>query len=100
MRKRTVAGIAFLISWLMVYGLVTLARANGIRLPYLGLMAHVVVALLITPILMVLVARFNRPLLEWRKRRGRDIEAEESHEMEESDMITLIPKESNRKGSR
>jgi hypothetical protein len=37
----------------------------------------------------------NRPLLAWRKERGRDIEEEEKHEIVESDIISLRPRRSD-----
>lgn len=87
MRKRTLAVISFLVSVAIVYGLTFFARSLGIRVPLPGLISYLVAALILSPLLLALFTRLNRPILDWRKGRGRDIEAEEEHE--EADIISL-----------
>jgi hypothetical protein len=95
MRKRTLAGLSFLLSFAIVYGINLLARSNGLWVPFPGLVSHLVASLILAPILLIPVARLNRPLLAWRKERGRDIEEEEKHEIVESDIISLRPRRSD-----
>ena len=95
MRKRTLAGLCFFLSFVIVYGLNYLAGLYGVRVPFMGLVSHIVASLVLAPILLILLVRLNRPLLAWRKRRGRDIEEEEKHEILESDIISLRPRHSD-----
>ncbi len=92
MRKRTLTGLSFLLSFGIVYGLTFLARSNGFWVPFSGLISYIVASLILAPILLIPLARLNRPLLAWRKERGRDIEEEEKHEIGESDIISLRPR--------
>ena len=41
----------------------------------------------------------NQYLLAWRKAHGRDIEAEEKHEFDEADIISLLPRQSHEHSS-
>jgi hypothetical protein len=95
MRKRTLAVLSFLLSLPIVYGINFLARSNGLWVPFPGFASHLVAALVLAPLLLIPLARMNRPLLAWRKKRGRDIEEEEKHEIEETDMISLRPRRSD-----
>lgn len=95
MRKQTLAGLCFLLSFVIVYGLNFLARSSGLWVPFGGLVSHLVASLILAPILLIPLARLNRPLLAWRKKRGRDIEEEEKHEIVESDIISLRPMRSD-----
>lgn len=95
MRKRTLAGLSFLLSLVIVHGLNFLAASYGVRSPFLGLVSHVVASLILAPILLIPLARLNLPLLAWRKKRGRDIEEEEKHEIIVSDIIGLRPRRSD-----
>lgn len=92
MRKRTLAGLSFFLSFVMVYGLTILARTNGFRVPFSGVISYMVAALILAPVLLIPLARLNQPLLAWRKGRGRDIEEEEKHEIAESNIICLWPR--------
>ena len=58
----------------------------------LGPVSHIFYSALLTPLLLIPLARLNRPLLAWRKKRGRDIEEEEKHEIAGSDIISLMAK--------
>jgi hypothetical protein len=99
MRKKTLAGLSFLLSFVIVYGLNFLARSNGFWVPFSGIVSHLVASLILAPILLIPLARLNRPLLAWRKERGRDIEEEEKHEIVESDIISLRPRSDDGKPS-
>lgn len=95
MRKKTITGLSFLLSLAFVYGLTMLARSQGVRLPFTGFVTHIIASLILAPAVVVLLTRLNRPLVEWRKKRGRDIAAEERHEIGESDFISLRPRQSD-----
>ena len=95
MRKRPLAVLSFLLSLVIVYSINLLARSNGLWVPFGGFVSDLVASLILAPILMVPLARMNRPLLAWRKKRGRDIEEEEKHEIEEADIISLRPRRSD-----
>jgi hypothetical protein len=96
MRKKTIAGISFLISVACVYGAGFLARSQGVQLPFAGVVSHLVAALVLTPVVVLVLTRLNRPLLVWRKTRGRDIELEERYEIGDLDFISLRPSPSER----
>ena len=95
MRKKPLAGLCFLLSFVIVYGLNFLARSNGLWVPFPGLVSHLVASLILAPILLIPIAMLNQPLLAWRKKRGRDIEEEEKHEIVEADIISLRPRRSD-----
>lgn len=95
MRKKTIAGVSFLLSLAIVYSLAMLARSQGLRLPFTGVVSTLVVSLVLAPVVVVLLNRLNRPLLEWRKECGRDIEEEERHEIGDTDFISLRPRRSD-----
>ena len=95
MRKRTLVGLSFFLSFVIWYGLNYLAGSYGIRVPFMGFVSHVVASLVLAPILLIPLARLNRPLLAWRKARGRNIEEEEKHEIVESDIISLRLRQSD-----
>jgi hypothetical protein len=94
LRKQTLAGLCFLLTLTMAYGLSFLVRRFGISVD-LGPVSHIVYSAILTPLLLIPLARLNRPLLAWRKKRGRDIEEEEKHEIAGSDIISLWPKPSD-----
>jgi hypothetical protein len=95
MRKQSLAGLSLFLSLVVVYGLNYAAGSYGLGLPYDGLVSHAVSSLILAPILMIPLARLNRLLLAWRKKRGRDIEEEEKYEIAESDIISLRPRRSD-----
>jgi hypothetical protein len=90
MRKQTLTGLCFIIALAMMYGFSFLMRSFGYE-ANLGPVSHIFYAALLTPLMLVAFTRLNRPLLAWRKTRGRDIEEEQRHEIEGSDIISLWP---------
>ena len=99
MRKSTLASVCFTLALVVVYLLNSLARAQGIRLPLIGLVSPLVASLIIVPLLIVPLTALNQYILAWRKARGRDIEEEEKHEFEEADIISLRPRQSHEEPS-
>lgn len=91
MRKRTLAGVSFFLSFVIIYGLTYLVASYGVQMPFMGLVSHVVASLIFAPILLIPLSRLNQPLLAWRKGRGRDIELEEKHEIGDL-VISLRPR--------
>jgi hypothetical protein len=89
MRKKTITGLSLLCAMAIVYGLSWFARSQGIPAPFSGFVSHAVGSLILSPVLALVLTRLNRPLLKWRKTRGRDIEEEEKHEIGDSDVISL-----------
>jgi hypothetical protein len=91
MRKRTLATIAYLLALVLVYLLRAAARSQGVPVPWLATYASLFVAsLVVTPLLLIPLTKLNDRLLEWRRARGRDIEAEERHETE-SGVLSIKP---------
>ncbi|HKR61099.1 MAG TPA: hypothetical protein VJS64_15370 [Pyrinomonadaceae bacterium] len=93
MRKKTLYSICFILALAIVFGLRTFASAHGIKLPLVGLVSPLIASFIIVPLLIVPLAALNQYLLAWRKTRGRDIEAEEKHEFDEADIISLRPRQ-------
>ena len=93
MRKKTLYSVCSILSLAIVFGLKALANAQGINLPLLGFVSPVIASLLIVPLLIVPLAAVNQYILAWRKTHGRDIEAEEKHEFDEADIISLRPRQ-------
>ena len=77
----------------ILFALRTFASVHGIYLPYFGLVTPLIASLVLVPLLLVPLAVINRYILAWRKARGRDIEAEEKHEFDEADIISLRPRQ-------
>jgi hypothetical protein len=77
--------IVFLLRWL--------AASQGIRLPFIGYVSPLIASFIIVPILLVPLTALNQYVLKWRKTKGRDIEAEERHEFDEADIISLRPQQ-------
>ena len=76
----------------VVYALKELARALGLHLPgTASLTSMFIISFIVAPLLMIPAAKLNQHLLAWRKARGRDIEAEERHEIVGADIISLRP---------
>ena len=94
MRKRTLASVCFALAVAVVVMLRLLARSQGIRLPLIGIVSPLIAAFIIAPLLLIPLTALNQRILALRKRRGRDIEAEEQHEFSESGIISLKPRQS------
>ena len=86
MRKRTLTGVCVFLAIAVILGL----RIVGLSIPF-GL-SPLVVGFVLVPILMVPLTFLNKPLLAWRKQRGRDIEDEERYEDDASGIISLRPR--------
>lgn len=86
MRKKTLAAVCSILSFLIVFGLSFL----GVRIPY-GL-SPFIVFLVFVPLLMFPLSFLNNQLLAWRKAHGRDIKEEEEYEIGSTDFISLRPK--------
>jgi hypothetical protein len=100
MRKQTLSGLCFLLAIAVVYALREMARAQGIDLPWTASYTSVFIAsFIVAPLLMIPAAKLNQRLLAWRKARGRDIEAEERHEIVGADIISLRPVRSEDEGT-
>jgi hypothetical protein len=93
MRKKTLYSICFFLATALIIVLQSVASAQGINLPFIGLVSPSVAAFLLVPILIVPLALINKRILAWRKAQGRDIEAEEKHEFGEADIISLRPRQ-------
>jgi len=93
MRKKTLASLCFILALIIVWALQYLAHALGIRLPLLGFVSHLTASLIIVPLLLIPLTALNQCILAWRKKHGRDIEAEEKHEFDEADIISLRPRQ-------
>jgi hypothetical protein len=83
MRWKLLPGVSASISVLVLI----LLNLFQIRIP-LGLSPFLMFWVL-APLLAILLAPLNRKLLAWRKARGRDIEEEESFEIDGTDFISL-----------
>src|ERR1043165_4994560 len=99
MRKQTLGSVCFILSLAVVCLLKSLARAQGLHLPLIGLVSPLFASIIIVPLLIIPLTALNQYILAWRKARGRDIEEEEKYEFEESDMISLRPRQSHEKSS-
>jgi len=92
MRKRTLSSVCFILALAIVFGLRSLASSQGIHLPLIGFVSPLVASLIIVPLLLIPLTALNQYLLAWRKAHGRDIEAEEKHEFDEADIVSLRPR--------
>jgi hypothetical protein len=91
MRKKTLAGLCFLICFVMAFSFKFVARSQGLRFNWLTSHAYYYfIPLALAPVLMIPLSKLNQRLLDWRKARGRDIEEEEKYETD-SGMISLRP---------
>jgi hypothetical protein len=93
MRKKTLATVCFILAIATIYLLKWFAASRGIRLPLVGYVSPIIAAVIIVPLLLIPMTALNAYLLKWRKERGRDIEAEERHEFDEADIISLRPRQ-------
>jgi hypothetical protein len=99
MRKRTLASVCFILSLAIIFLLKSLARAQGINLPLVGVVSPLIASFMLVPLLLIPLTAINQYILAWRKARGRDIEEEEKHEFEEADIISLRPRQSHEHSS-
>ena len=86
MRKRTLAGLGFLLAIAIAFGLRTVGFS-------VSLFSPLVVGLIAVPALMIPLTLLNKHLLAWRKAHGRNIEEEERYEHEATGIISLRPRE-------
>lgn len=93
MRKKTLVSVCFIFSLAIVYLLNWLAGSMGIRLPFGGPVSAITTSLIIVPLLLIPMRALNAYILKWRKSVGRDIEAEEKHEFDDADIISLRPRQ-------
>ncbi|HYX72605.1 MAG TPA: hypothetical protein VE732_07530 [Nitrososphaera sp.] len=99
MRKQTLASVCFILALALAFLLRALARSQGIHLPLIGVVSPLIASLIIVPLLLIPLTTLNQYILAWRKKHGRDIEAEEKHEFGESDIISLQPRQSHEEPS-
>ena len=92
MRKKTLKGVCFVLSVIIVSVLNSLVRSQGIHLPPLGYALIYALIPIVTVLLLFLLTVLNRYLLTLRKMLGRDIEQEERHESEETSLISIKPR--------
>lgn len=85
MRKSTLAGL----SVLLAYGTIFVLRFADVSISFL--LSPLVAGLILAPLFLLPLAALNKPLLAWRKARGRDIEEEEKYEHD--GVISLRPRE-------
>lgn len=94
MRKRTLLGVCFFLAFAIVFLLRLLVSSRGIHLPLVGFVSPLIASFIIVPLLLIPLTVVNQYILAWRKKHGRDIEAEEKHEFAESNIISLRPRQS------
>ena len=99
MRKKTLSSVCFILAFVIVVLLKSLARSQGIHLPYFGYVSPLIASFIIVPLLLIPLTALNQYLLSWRKAHGRDIEEEEKHEFDEADIISLRPRQSHEHSS-
>jgi hypothetical protein len=83
MRKSTLASVCSVLALLIVLAMGFFRVKTPHNIPFF------VIYLLLMPILSVAMTPLNKRLLAWRKARGRDLEGEAKHEIEEADIISL-----------
>ena len=93
MRKKTLLSVCFIVAVATVYLLGWFASSMGVRLPLVGFVSPIIAAMIIVPLLLIPMTAFNAYILKWRKDHGRDIEAEERHEFDDADIISLRPRQ-------
>ena len=86
MRKRTLASLCSVLALTIVLATGFFRVKTPHNIPFF------VIYLVAAPLLLVPLTAINKRLLAWRKVRGRDIEAEEQHEIEGADIISLRPR--------
>lgn len=98
MRKSTLAGIAYLLTVITVYGVAFVFRISGLEWQIPGPVAQLTSALLLAPLMLIPLSKLNRHLLAWRKKKGRDIEEEERYENMAAGLISLQPARAEKDG--
>ena len=93
MRKRTLGSVCFILALVLVVALNWLASSQGIRLPLVGFVSPMIASFILVPVLLIPLTAINQRILAWRKAHGRDIEAEEKHEFDDADIISLRPRQ-------
>lgn len=93
MRKKTLFSVCFILGVTIVYLIRWFASSLGIRLPFIGYVSPLSASIIIVPLLLIPLTALNAYILRWRKAHGRDIEAEEKHEFDEADIISLRPRQ-------
>jgi hypothetical protein len=93
MRKKTLYSVCFTLSLGLIFLLEMAFKSQGIELPFVGLVSPMVASFILVPLLIIPLAVINQRILAWRKTRGRDIEAEEKHEFDDADIISLRPRQ-------
>ena len=93
MRKRTLGSVCFILALVLVVALKWLASSQGIHLPLVGFVSPMIASFVLVPLLLIPLTAINQRILAWRKAHGRDIEAEEKHEFDDADIISLRPRQ-------
>jgi hypothetical protein len=93
MRKRTLGSVCFILALVIVVALKELASSQGVRLPLVGFVSPLIASFILVPLLLIPLTAINQRILAWRKAHGRDIEAEEKHEFDDADIISLRPRQ-------
>jgi hypothetical protein len=91
MRKQTLAGLSYLLAFLIIIGLRMTARWFGVYIPLVSYVSPFIASFVLAPLLLIPLTTLNRRLLDWRKARGRDIEEEEKYENVAAGIISLRP---------
>ena len=86
MRKSALASVCSVLALLIVLAMGFFRVKTPHNIPFF------VIYLVLMPLLSVASAPLNKRLLAWRKARGRDLEEEEKHEIEEAGIISLRPR--------
>jgi hypothetical protein len=93
MRKRVLGSVCFILALIIVVALKWLASSQGIYLPLVGFVSPLIASFILVPLLLIPLTAINQRILAWRKAHGRDIEAEEKHEFDDADIISLRPRQ-------
>lgn len=93
MRKKTLSSVCFILGLGIVFVFNTVARSQGIKLPFVGIVSPLIASFIVVPLLLVPLVAINQRILAWRKIHGRDIEEEEKHEFDDADIISLRPRQ-------
>src|SRR5215813_5516532 len=97
MWKKTLASVCFILALTIVWALEYLACGrNSLSVRRLCFASDCFIYCCATA---VSTSDGNQYILAWRKRCGRDIEAEEKHEFDEADIISLRPRQPNEHSS-
>ena len=86
MGKKTLAGMCSVLALLTILAMGFFRVRTPHNIPFF------VIYLVLMPLLSVAMTPLNKRLLAWRKARGRDLEEEGKHEIEEAGIISLRPR--------